>query len=296
VRFVGIPLCAAFSGAYHRGSGLTDAQQSSNGEIRLKRASDQAVSERAERLLAALKRRRWANLSQVGMNDDLSRAAARLLREQKRIVEVGKVGRLAAFATVEDTSPDDRLHALADQELRERVQKPQLVLLPLAKDHQMYKDLPSRVRERLLVVIRGAVSRGEGFPVPVGRSKFVVLASNMAFVLESHGLSSASAAVPPATDRGAAGAGTVDVDAVRRAYSRLMREGRSPNVVISELRREVQVPLETFKEWLLAECRAHRAFPLLGEPTHATPEQLEAALQIQGRPHLYVRFADGGAP
>jgi hypothetical protein len=89
---------------------------------------------------------------------------------------------------------------------------------------------------------------------------------------------------------------SLDPSSVVRAYENLALERRSPNIVVSELQRRAGVDLAALQGWLLAECRAHRAVPLLGEPAHATPEQLAAALVVEGRPHLYVRLLQEQQP
>lgn len=75
---------------------------------------------------------------------------------------------------------------------------------------------------------------------------------------------------------------------IRGAYKRLASRARSPHVVIRDLWRETGIPLEALHSWLLGELKAGRADVALGEPTLASPEQLQAALVLEGRPHLYV--------
>lgn len=86
----------------------------------------------------------------------------------------------------------------------------------------------------------------------------------------------------------------VDGASVMRAYSRISSRTKSPNVLISDLHKESKVPLESLKPWLMAESIAHRVVPILGEPVHASAEQLSAALMVEGAPHLYVRFFPAG--
>lgn len=81
-----------------------------------------------------------------------------------------------------------------------------------------------------------------------------------------------------------------DINQVRIAYKKLVKRHSSPAIVISELAEESKAPLSILKPWLLEECRAYRAIPSLGEPTLASKKQLDAALMIDGRPHLYIEF------
>jgi hypothetical protein len=83
-----------------------------------------------------------------------------------------------------------------------------------------------------------------------------------------------------------------DPAAARLAYQRLVEQLRSPEILISDLQEASGLPIKPLQEWLLAECRAHRAVPGKREPTVATPRQLECALIIDREPHLYIRFLE----
>jgi hypothetical protein len=83
-----------------------------------------------------------------------------------------------------------------------------------------------------------------------------------------------------------------DPTAARLAYQRLVEQLRSPEILISDLQEISGLPLKPLQEWLLAECRAHRAVPGKGDPALATPRQLECALNIDQKPYLYIRFLE----
>lgn len=62
--------------------------------------------------------------------------------------------------------------------------------------------------------------------------------------------------------------------------------------MISDLQEVSGLPLKPLQEWLLAECGAHRVVPGKGEPTVATPRQLECALIIDRERYLYIKFLE----
>lgn len=88
----------------------------------------------------------------------------------------------------------------------------------------------------------------------------------------------------------------VDRITILAAYDRLTAKAKSPNVLISDLQSETGLGLRLLKPWLLAESEAHRALPLLGEPSLATPKERAASLDIEGKPHMYIRFLTQAKP
>jgi hypothetical protein len=202
---------------------------------------------------------------------------------ERRIVAVGRVKRVEAHALLGNATEKQRLADIAGGVVREQLRPDKLELMPLSAGAKRYEKLPKKVREHVVVALQQCVLRAEAFPIKVGGKNYVAFATNMKAVL---GMSHApdGAPVRPGTGR------SFDSDAVVRAYARLSAERRSPNVIVAELQKKSGAERAALQAWLLSECRAHRAVPLLGEPTHATPEQLAAALQVEGRPHLYVRL------
>ncbi|VVM06207.1 hypothetical protein MAMC_00991 [Methylacidimicrobium cyclopophantes] len=74
------------------------------------------------------------------------------------------------------------------------------------------------------------------------------------------------------------------------AYRALMEEGRILNVRILALASRAQAPLDSLKAWLLEESRAGRAHLSRGDWSLASEEEREAAISLDGQPHLLVRL------
>jgi hypothetical protein len=252
-----------------------------------KAASLVDIAAEGERFLGALARHDglWATSAQLGFaRGEALSAALKRLRADHRIVLVGKVKNSDAYALVGNATEKECLIALADRAIRDQVRVGKLDLLPVSSEAPRYTKIPSKVRAHIKAALHECMLRGEAFPIKVGGSNCVALATNLKALLRDDAKPKARSVEAATRVR------SFDTDVVVRAYEHLSAERRSPNVIVAELQRESGVELAALQGWLLAECRAHRAVPLLGEPAHATPEQLAAALRVEGRPHLYVRL------
>lgn len=241
-----------------------------------------------ERLIAALQRHPapWATRRQLGLEEKRSDPAVKRLIAAGRIVSVGKLDASEAYALAQSNDAVECLESLAARTLADLARPGRLDLLPLAEKDERYRGIPAGVRGAIVARLTRQVSQRDAFPVQVGRASFVALAEGLRALV----------GVAPQNGKGAGAPSTkraslrVDGRSVVRAYQQLSRKRRSPNIIVSELQRESGVELAALQGWLLGECLAHRAVPLLGEPAHATAEQLAAALVVEGRPHLYVRL------
>lgn len=278
-----------------------------------------AIVQRASSLLEAFRAqpRPWATLPELGVarKDALAAAALEYLLRSDQLVHVGQRRNQKQYAVTNGVVPTERLLSLAEVVLVERCTPGKLVLFPLATDAPIYANVPMKVKNVLPRALQRIVERREGFAQRVGRSSLVALRRNLRELLdltattaeasarESDGGRRAQAREAGREDGGQEsgrdggareatrdGDGKLNPEQVVRAYRQLSEQLHSPNVVIADLQRASGVPIEQLKAWLLSECRAHRAIPMLGEPTAATAEQLAAALPVEGRPHLYVRL------
>lgn len=258
---------------------------------RKKGIEPERLAEAAAQLLKAFPKgqQRWTTLPTGGLSKELYSAARRELVKQQRIVEVGRVSNASLFSLVGQSTPKERLLALAESVIVERGVGSGLVLVPLSKDHETYKGVPGKVKDHVVPAARRLVEARKAFRVRVGQTNLIALAANLSGLLHPEAAAPSGSVAPAVSDTS-----PLDPQRVVEAYTRLTRESRSPHVIVSDLQRESGVPLEPLKAWLLSECRAHRAIPLLGEPARATEEQLSAALVVEGQHHLYVRLVEEG--
>lgn len=89
-----------------------------------------------------------------------------------------------------------------------------------------------------------------------------------------------------------AGQSVPDEAAIKRAYQETVNEFGYPDVLIHEVYQRVGGALEPFKDALLEACRAGRAIPNIGDWSLSSPEERNAALYINGHPHLRIRFKE----
>lgn len=85
-------------------------------------------------------------------------------------------------------------------------------------------------------------------------------------------------------------AGPVDSRLVQAAYQRLRSRLGYRNVEISELQRELGIPMDALKRHLLEESREGRAVLSLGDWSVSSDTIRAGAIELFGQPHLLVRF------
>jgi hypothetical protein len=82
----------------------------------------------------------------------------------------------------------------------------------------------------------------------------------------------------------------LDRERVLAVYREAMKDTGFSNVLIEDLRRRLNVPLEKLWALLLDECRAGRAVPSLGDWSLVPEAARASALHINGQPHLLIRL------
>ncbi|MGH8524186.1 MAG: hypothetical protein ACREXY_08225 [Gammaproteobacteria bacterium] len=83
---------------------------------------------------------------------------------------------------------------------------------------------------------------------------------------------------------------TLTRDRVLAAYREIVNATGLSNVLVEELRRRLQAPINELAEMLVQECRAGRAVPSRGDWLLASEATRAAAIHIGGQPHLIIRF------
>ncbi|MBF0344848.1 MAG: hypothetical protein HQL06_11530 [Nitrospirae bacterium] len=68
--------------------------------------------------------------------------------------------------------------------------------------------------------------------------------------------------------------------------------GRYSNIYISELQKELSVPMDLLKEFILKESADGKAILSEGDTTVASKEERAGAIDIDGIPHLFVSFEE----
>lgn len=155
----------------------------------------------------------------------------------------------------------------------------------LASKTALSKGLPGAAAKKVDEALKLLVSEGvlvrlkwAGKPVYVHASALPRLEPEPA----GEPVSGAAPAGPPKPD---------ETD-VRRAYRETVDEFGYPDVLIHEVFLRLGGELEPFKNALLEACRAGRAVAGVGDWSLSSPEERSAALYLNGRPHLRIRFRE----
>jgi hypothetical protein len=212
--------------------------------------------------------------------------AKKKLEEQalKELARAGKVANLGAvnssyYVLLGDQSVDSFCLSLAISAVKDLTDSSKPCLVSKLEIEKKVK-LPSRAKKILDRALKQLVAEHSLIPLKAGRSNYFLSIASLRDYLQI------PTTPPPPIQT------PFDPTAARLAYQRLVKQLRSPEILISDLQEASGLPIKPLQEWLLAECRAHRAVPGKGEPTVATPRQLECALIIDREPHLYIRFLE----
>lgn len=123
-----------------------------------------------------------------------------------------------------------------------------------------------------------------------GRSYYYVSAERLRTLLSPEKPLPADTADEPARTALSSAAEPVDPRLVQAAYQRLRSRLGYRNVEISELQRELGLPMEALKRHLLEESREGHAVLSLGDWSVSSDAIRAGAIELFGRPHLLVRF------
>jgi hypothetical protein len=202
----------------------------------------------------------------------------------EELVRAGKIANLGSvnpsyYVLLGDQSVDSLCLSLAISAVKTLTDSSKPCLVSKLEIEKKVK-LPSKARQALLQALKQLVDERWLISLKAGRSNYFLSIASLRDYLQIPTTPPPPIQIP------------FDPTAARLAYQRLVEQLRSPEILISDLQEASGLPIKPLQEWLLAECRAHRAVPGKGEPTVATPRQLECALIIDREPHLYIRFLE----
>jgi hypothetical protein len=152
---------------------------------------------------------------------------------------------------------------------------------------ELEKGCQGEVRNKIDEGINWLVKEKRLLRLRRGRSFYWVSAERLKMLLDS------PKALPgdePARSSLSPAAGPVDPRLVKAAYDRLRSRLGYRNVEISELQRELGIPMDALKRHLLEESREGRAVLSLGDWSVSSGAIRAGAIELFGQPHLLVRF------
>ncbi len=234
------------------------------------------LDEYKERLLAKLEAAAEAGLTLSGLGIKGAAKTGKLLRQALgELQREGRVGNLGLL-----TQP---------RYVLQRFYRP----LDLAYEHVQAKAVPGKphlyTRSELEKGLKGPMKGklDEAMDLLVKERALLRLKrGNVSLYLHAASL----AGLVPASVR-PVGPG-IDRDRLREAYRQAVRASGFSDVLVEEVQRRLDSSLEDLKALLIAECRAGRAVPSLGDWSLSSEAARTAAIDINGRPHLRIRLLD----
>jgi hypothetical protein len=155
---------------------------------------------------------------------------------------------------------------------------------------ELEKGCQGEVRNKIDEALDWLVKEKRLLRLRRGRSFYWVSAERLKTLLAPERLPPDHAADEPVRPSPSPAAVLVDPRLVQAAYQRLRSRLGYRNVEISELQRELGIPMDALKRHLLEESREGRAVLSLGDWSVSSDAIRAGAIELFGQPHLLVRF------
>jgi hypothetical protein len=245
-----------------------------------------------ERILAQLREVGAAGVTKTrlgvkGLKGKAAQALEELLSD-RRVANLGSPTR-PCYVLSEHSNPLER--ACEQIERNARSQKPvRDDTLALLAKKELEKGCAAGVREKIDEAIDWLVKEKRLVRLRRGRLYYWVSAEKLkALVTLEKRQPDAAAESRPQVSSSPTGH-PIDRPLVLAAYQRLRSRLGYSNVEISALQRELHIPMDEFKRFLLEESQRGRAVLSLGDWSVSSDEIRAGAIELFGRPHLLVRL------
>lgn len=246
------------------------------------------VERQKERLLARLRAAgaAGATKARLGVKSPRGSAAQALqaLLEDRRIGNLGSPAR-PCFVLSEHFNPLER--ACAQIERNAGLSQPgRGDALALFAAKELGKGCQGEVRRNVEAAVDWLVQERRLVKLRRGRTVYYASAEGLRTLLTPEPPAAAGDTVPAPRPA----APSIERPLVRAAYRRLASRLGYRNVEISELQRELGIPMEELKRFLLEESRQGHAVLSLGDWSLSSEAIRSGAIELFGRPHLLVRL------
>jgi hypothetical protein len=252
----------------------------------------ETVERQKEKILANLREAgpAGAKKAKLGVKSPKGSAAQALkeLLSDRRVANLGSPTR-PCYVLGEHFNPLER--ACAQIERNARLQKPVYdPTLELFVKKELEKGCQGEVRNKVDEALDWLVQQKRLVKLRRGRSFYLASTDGLKALLTPDRQPPEAAAEAQPRPLHSPDAHPVDRLLVQAAYGRLTSRLGYRNVEISELRRELDIPMDELKRLLLEESRDGHAVLSLGDWSVSSDETRSGAIELFGRPHLLVRF------
>lgn len=252
----------------------------------------ETVESQKERMLAQLREAGAAGLTKAGLGvKDAKGKAAQALRallNERRAANLGGPRR-TCYVSMEHFNPLERACTQVEKNALSKMSAPEHAL-ELLIIKELEKGCEGEVRKRINEAIDWLVKEKRLVKLRRGRSVYFVPAERLRGFVTLTPTAPRDAAEPQSRPAPGPAADELDRQRVVAAYQRLRSRLGYSNVEISELQRELHIPMGELKRFLMEESSQGHAVLSLGDWSVSSEEIRSGAIQLFGKPHLLVRF------
>ena len=250
------------------------------------------IESQKEKILSQLREAGPAGVTKakLGVKDPKGKAAQALkeLLSDRRVANLGSPTR-TCYVLIEHFNPLERAceqierNALSKKPIRDDT-------IELLIKKELEKGCEGEIRKKVDEAFDWLVKEKRLVRLRRSRSFYFVHLEKMRARLKLANLEMIDAAEPYSQSLPCEVAEKVDHQRVLAAYQRLRSKLGYSNVEISELQRELNIPMGELKRFLLEESSQGHAVLSLGDWSVSSDEIRSGAIELFGKPHLLVRL------
>jgi hypothetical protein len=252
----------------------------------------EAVESQKERILAKLNEAGAAGLTKTQLGgQSAKRAAVQALREllsEHKVANLGSPTR-TCFVSIQNFNPLERACAQVEKNALSGKSTPDHAIDLLTRK-ELEKGCTGEVRKKIPEALDWLVKEKRLVKLRRSRSVYFLSAEKLGRIVALTTLESGEATEPSSPPSPIAATGSINRKQVLAAYQRLRSRLGYSNVEISQLQRELKIPMDALKRFLLEESTQGHAVLSLGDWSVSSDEIRSGAIELFGKPHLLVRF------
>jgi hypothetical protein len=251
-----------------------------------------AVESQKERILAKLNEAGAAGLTKTQLGGQSAKGATvqalRELLSERKVANLGSPTR-SCFVSIQNFNPLERACAQVEKNALSAKSTPDHAIELLTRK-ELEKGCTGEVRKKIAEALDWLVKEKRLVKLRRSRSVYFLSAEKLGRIVALTTLESGEAIEPSSPPSPIAASGSIDRKLVLAAYQRLRSRLGYSNVEISQLQRELKIPMDALKRFLLEESSRGHAVLSLGDWSVSSDEIRSGAIELFGKPHLLVRF------